>query len=275
MPTFSGTLSPWHRFAVAIFSLFLLASQAGAQIRWGGVESSRARSIGLPAMFGRTLDPNFAPLAPGEPSTSGTEFWITFPNVLVQAPTFERIYITSETEANVTVRMPGNGYANTVQVPAGGYAQVQLPIGSHMPIGEGTAEFGILITSDQPVTVQPLLDEYAACDACVALPAGALGTNYLVTTRQSDSFVDTALQASVFAVLAIDAPTRVTITPATTIGVHAAGVPYEVELAAGEVYQLTGIDHDDDLTGTRIETSRPVAVFAGGTLSNIPLHTGA
>jgi len=77
---------------------------------------------------------------------------------------------------------------------------------------------------------------------------------------------------SEFAIVAPYNDTTVTITPSITTGSRTAGVPYTIVLDRFQTYTLQGDNPREDLTGTIIESSHPIAVFAGVRCCFIPAN---
>src|SRR5262249_58412172 len=64
--------------------------------------------------------------------------------------------------------------------------------------------------------------------------------------------------------------TVVTITPSVTVGSRTARVPYSITLNRGQTYQLLAQGLHEDLTGTHISSTQPVAVFGGSMIARVP-----
>jgi hypothetical protein len=98
-------------------------------------------------------------------------------------------------------------------------------------------------------------------DAYLGLPKDVLGTEYRVLAYTSNGL------PSQLTVVASENATTVTINPTTDAGSHPAGVPFDVTLQQGEVYQLGGAV---DVTGSSVIADKPVAVYGGNNCANIP-----
>lgn len=208
----------------------------------------------------------FAVPAPPDPKDSrGTEFWLAFPgNYSTDAtPSF---FISGDAATTGTVEVPGVEWSQDFSIAPGDVTTVTLPKTVHVNESDGVQPLGIHVTAEEPVTVYGLNQISASTDAYLGYPVDALGTEHLILAYTPQMGGQATIAAS-----ADD--TTVTITPSVTAGARPAGVAYEVELDAGDVYQLRSIV--GDLTGTRVVSNRPVAVFAGDQCANIPTTASA
>jgi hypothetical protein len=110
-------------------------------------------------------------------------------------------------------------------------------------------------------------------DASLLLPTSGLTRRYTALSYRDADF----RQASYVAIVGVgpdDAPTQVAVHLATNINdgpgvaAGAAGTTQTYELRRGDVVELVS-DGRGDVTGTTIEASRPVAVFAGHPCTNL------
>lgn len=227
-------------------------------------------------------------------SNLGTAFWLPYGNTVSFKTNNNQellLYLTSDKDAQVTVRVNGTAYEKTYAVAANTVVATQ-PIpktgaNDARLLGEGLYNTGISVTSDVPVGVfaaqyMPLGEVSNA--TAMLLPVGTYGYDYTSINMKQSAFssYDVNPAYSWVNVIAPHDSTVVQITPANpTAGGRAAGVPFTVTLMKGQVYQVLGavIDtdptlnsHDDsyDMTGTRVQSIAnssgncyPVAVFSG------------
>ncbi|KAK3609846.1 hypothetical protein CHS0354_015032 [Potamilus streckersoni] len=123
---------------------------------------------------------------------------------------------------------------------------------------------GVYVTAIEPVSIyviesfNPRLD---AAEGYLALPISALSTEYLVVTDNSANRT-----MSQFVIAALENNTTVTITFKTTEKVYIHGIRYpsesefSLEMSTLDTFQL---QHGQDLTGTFIQSNKPIAVFSG------------
>ena len=142
-----------------------------------------------------------------------------------------------------------------------GYVHVPARLRSDV-FGRGSN--GIKIESDQPIAVEALDIAEGSCSGMLVFPLVGLGRYYHVVNWYAPS-----IQAE-FGVVTAEDDTMVEITFPRNNGVI---VPFEgrnytdlevisITLNAFETIQLRDIGRND-LTGTRIVASKPVAVFSG------------
>jgi hypothetical protein len=197
----------------------------------------------------------------------GTDFWICFPQNYdgTGSPV---LYIASDFNTSGTVNAYAMGSPYYFQVVAGGYATVTLPYPAASTGDDSKTQTGIHITSDQPVSIYGLSKHSDSTDGFLALPAQALGTEYIALCYSGRNY-DTAYMNSELAVAASQDNTQVHINCPVNPGSRPA--PYDITLNAGQVYQLSDISSPQmDLTGTIITSDKPVAVFGGHRCAKIP-----
>ena len=143
---------------------------------------------------------------------------------------------------------------------------------------DGTSLQGLAfrVDSTSPIAAfqyNPLQANAFSADASMLLPANALGTSHRVLIRKQ-SIV--GLRAYVAIVATRSGTTKVTLTTtaATLAGdavpALAAGVAHEISVQQGQVLNVETAGVGDDLSGTLIEASKPVAVFAGSEAAYAP-----
>jgi hypothetical protein len=135
------------------------------------------------------------------------------------------------------------------------------------------------ITSDVEVTVYAHEQAVTTSDAMLVLPADVLGTEYFVMSYNSDGRPALGLNSrtpSQFAVVATEDSTIVKITTKISSWSFLPGTR-TVKLNKGNSYLVQARfdvgDENPDLTGTYIQSDKPVAVFGGHQRSTIPVTT--
>jgi hypothetical protein len=120
------------------------------------------------------------------------------------------------------------------------------------------------VTAQAPISVTPLSGRLFARDTSMSLPTASLGLEYRVASWGTGSGA-----GSNFVVTATRNDTSLSIVPRVAIGAHMAGVAYPVTLQRGESYAAF-VNSPGDLSGTRISSNKPVAVFGAHTCALIP-----
>jgi hypothetical protein len=195
-------------------------------------------------------------------SSQGTEFWIAFPKNYNQGND-RIIYITAEVNSVVDVNITSPPFSTTVNVTAGTLSTVNVPLAVDVSSNGIIENKGIHITSDNPVTVYGMSQEGASTDAYLALPVDAIGTDYYVM-----SYTKT-IGTVQMTIVATEDNTSVTITPTASGGGFTAGVPGNVVMNEGQVFQLRATS--GDYTGSRVVSDKPISVFGGNECVNIPV----
>jgi IgGFc binding protein len=137
------------------------------------------------------------------------------------------------------------------------------------------------ITTDRPVVAYQILPygggESAATSATLLLPTSAWDTNYIAINAYPKSQIVPAAAPSLD-ILAKEDGTEVTILPKVAINAGAgvtggvAGQPVTYLLNRGEYIQFT---QDLELTGSPIQSSKPIGVFGGASCLNVPVQAAA
>lgn len=137
------------------------------------------------------------------------------------------------------------------------------------------------ITANDEVTVYALNKAETTSDAATIFPRDVLGTNYTIVSYNShgeyiqnwDGSYNDGRTPSQFAVLAVEDGTRVYIDPSSNVKGSRRRI--EVTLNAGQTYLVLAdlsTNAFQDLTGSKILSDKPVAVFAGHQRSLIPRY---
>jgi len=209
----------------------------------------------------------------------GRDFWLTFPGNYApdtNNPVRPELCFIGPVGVSVNVSIPGLGFTTNVIVPASNKTGVRLPVAADLAdLNDAITNRGIHVTATSEVRVYGFNLVHYTSDSYLALPSAVLGTEYVVLGYGNTHVGVPPLNGTQFAIVACESNTLVRITPSVDTGGHLAGIPYIITLQPGECYQLrnTG-DAPNDLSGTLIKSDKPVAVFGGHQVANVPSSTG-
>ncbi|MBN1199799.1 MAG: hypothetical protein JXA23_10640 [Bacteroidales bacterium] len=189
----------------------------------------------------------------------GTDFWVAFPPNWSNPNLY--LFISSNYATSGTISSPFPGVGQDFSVSPGIVSQIAIP--STIALQSGIEDKGIHITSLDPISLYGLNRVNASTDAYLALPVNALGAdyrilNYIVTLNNAGSSLS---------VVATHDGTVVTIYN------RQSGDIFDVTLNTGQTYHLESPILGDDLTGSRIQATHPVAVFGSNEIVNVPSFT--
>ncbi len=209
-------------------------------------------------------------------ASSGKEFWLGFMQNAYGAQSL-RLNIAAPSGATGTVSMPLSGWSTPFSIAANGQATITIPNSAEHTGSETVTDKAILVQSDNDISVVAISFQSFTTDGAQVLPTRSLGTNYRAQAyRGLPGFAD--FYKSELLIVATQPGTQVTITPSVnTSGGHPAGVPFTVNLNAGETYQVQSALAALDLTGTSVVGTaqngpcRPFAVFSGSMCANVPV----
>lgn len=207
--------------------------------------------------------------------TRGTRFWTGFMQNGFGAQTL-KIQVIARNATSGTVSIPLTGWSTTFTVAGNGVAVIDIPTAAENT-GSGTvAQKGILIQSLDSVNVVATSLQNFTHEASQILPEAALGNRYRVDAYQGLPNFNN-LHKSELLVVATQDGTQVRITPSVnTASGQLAGVPFTVNLNAGQTYQLQAATDAIDLTNTIVEATqasgscRPFAVVGGSMCATVP-----
>ncbi|MGB3947423.1 MAG: PKD domain-containing protein [Bacteroidia bacterium] len=203
-------------------------------------------------------------------SNRGKDFWVGHLGHIDGTGSNFKLYISSTVNTSVTVSVPLQSWSTTASISANSFAIIQVPSSiGYVGCSDCTEQRGIHIISNDDVAVYAHIYASARSDATLLLPTKALAKEYFVNT-----YTQASGHKSEFLVVASTDSTQIEITPtANTNGGKPAGVPFNVTLQEGEIYQ---VQSSNDLTGSRVrsitnnnDTCKKIAVFAGSTWTTV------
>lgn len=204
----------------------------------------------------------------------GTKFYLGFPRNGREVFGFEdpvlSLTITGSRATSGTVQVPGANFFTSYDVIPGQTTKIVLPYQVELWDSDTITNFSVLVTALDEVAVYGLNQLTYSTDGYTALPVDALGRDYITLGYENTIFY--ALGGGTFvAMVAAADNTVVTITPPITIGTRTAGVPYTINLNAGQTYNLhTSTPFLADLSGTFVTSTKPIAVYGGNSTSRVP-----
>lgn len=207
--------------------------------------------------------------------TRGKRFWTTFMQNGFGAQAL-RVHVVGTTATSGTVSIPQLGWSQPFSVAANSVTIIDVPTSAELT-GSGTVQNrGVLIQAQDTVNVFMASFQNYTHDLSQVLPETSLGTVYRVDAHHGLPNFNN-LHKSEFAVLATEDGTQVRITPsANTATGQPAGVPFTVNLNAGQAYQVQAATDLLNLTGSLVEATdqsgpcRPFVVIGGSMCGTSP-----
>ncbi|PKP23869.1 MAG: hypothetical protein CVU06_06040, partial [Bacteroidetes bacterium HGW-Bacteroidetes-22] len=186
----------------------------------------------------------------------GTDFWIAIPPN--SGASSLKIFVSSSANTTGQVTSSFPGVNQSFNVFPGILTEMAIPVGVQMT--SGVENKGIHITTVQPVSIYCLNFAGGTTDAYAAFQTESLGTSYRILTYK------TTLSNGGSA-LSIVAPYNGTV---VTLFNHQTGSTSTVTLNQGQTYYLEESAIGNDLTGSTVESTQPVAVYGSVKIVNIP-----
>lgn len=208
-----------------------------------------------------------------------TEFWFAAPEVMqhtgtnLDRPILLRI-TTYSAPATVTITIPAaSSTLGTLLIPANAFQSFDLTawIGTLECTPANTIlNNGLKITSTAPVSVYYDVVSGGTSgnknnpEAFALKGKNALGTSFRIPSQNTFDNISSYLPQArnSFDIVATENSTQVTITPSNNIVGHATGIPFTVNLNAGQTYSASATTHlaAGHLNGSLVTANKPVAI---------------
>lgn len=181
-------------------------------------------------------------------TTKGKLFWLGFMENYYVPET--RVYISADAATTGTISIPLQGWSQNFTVTPGVATIINLTAPLPHTVGSNvTQPNGVRIQTQNDVSVYMINYASYTSDASLVLPIQTLGDEYFATThKDGNTFSDVS---EIMIVAAYDNSTFEITPSVNTISGQNAGVPYQVTLNAGQVYQ---VQSDFDLSGTFVRS---------------------
>ena len=179
------------------------------------------------------------------------------------------LYGASGTTGSVT---SPSGFNSNFSVGSNNVTSVVIPSSYDLTASGVVTGNGFTISASGNVGASYLSREPFTTDTTYLFDSTALGTSYYAVGATNSIGYPSQLS-----IVGTQNGTTVTITPATALaGGHPANVPFTVALNAGQAVLYTDAGGTgSDVTGTRIVSSAPIAVFGGNQCVDIPSNSTA
>ena len=234
---------------------------------------------------------------PCDKSTVGKDFYFGFmENRNYQVPQYPfylpvvhytEITLISEYQCKIDIfigKSSTPNYTRTVlpNIPL----EVQIPWKDVEAMGSETVqEKAIHLVSDNLLNVYAMNWCENSSDVAVIFPKESIGKDYytMCYTPHIDSYFDDigneyyrSGRNSEFLIVATEDNTKISITPSkVTDKLQPANLPFNITLNKGELFQVQSMNHANlagqgDLTGSRIQSDKPVSVYSGALATSVP-----
>jgi len=204
-------------------------------------------------------------------TTQGKEFYVAFYKNYNPSIDTTELFLTSSVNTSGTISNPNTGYSVPFTITAGNITIVTVPLGEAYNENQETASnLGLIVTSKDTISLYALCNEINSSDATNVIPKNSLGEYYSVASYPTDN-------NSCFLIEATEDSTKITIVPSSiTTNFDQPGIPINILLNKGQTYLVTSLG--GDMSGSTVSVTngcKPIAVFAGSELSDVPLGYAA
>jgi len=262
----------WRAVAPGTVSFSATASGGSTAMATGG------STVYMQAACGVTVVAP-APVPEAVAGSMGKDFWLAFMlDDGVPTPEEYSVLVTGPVGASVKVETPWVPASVTVVIPASRTARIVVDNSAGIFSNGFPEDRGVHVTSTADISVYGFdchscimdVGNNWSSDGTLVMPTAKWGCEYLVM-----GYGQAGNPRTQMVVLSTQNGTVVTITPSATVAGHPAGVPFTVNLDAGQAYRLALIAGANDLAGTIVTATNPVAVFGGASKTGVPFDGAA
>ena len=224
--------------------------------------------------------------------SEGQLFWVAFIEGFggggpTEVPDL-RLYFSAVEPTTVRVTDNSSGDVIEVDIPVA-YQSVEFDVtsefGPDLELRQenlGLSRKSLKIEAPVDITVYGVTTRLYSSDAFLALPDDVLTRRYIVLAYPNGLFVSpqpfnppTYDHPSEFAVVATEDNTTITITPTANLNGRPNLDPIQIGLNRGEVYfAQAALFEKQDVTGTQVRSTKPIAIFSGTRRTAIPTTVG-
>jgi len=206
-------------------------------------------------------------------SNEGTSFWLGFMQHFQGTENTKVVMITSKTNTSGTISVPLKNWSQSYTVQANEVTLITMPDFTQTVGSEFVNNNGILVQSNDPVSVYMHQYFIYRAEASVVLPTDAIGNAYYTISYEGGTW-DNEAYPSEFLIVGVEDNTLIDI----TLGANSRkgkpkGSTFSIVLNEGETYQVRA-EGQSDLTGSFVSSDKPVALFSGNAWTQIPSSCG-
>ncbi len=188
------------------------------------------------------------------PDSANTLFFRMNPNIDTGGSRSVFVFGQAGSTGSIT---NGVGFSNNFTLGASGFAVIDLPLSNEL--ANATVENkGFKITSDSAISGYYLNRRTASTDMTYLIDGDRLGTDHFAVGYQNIRNDQISVQAA----------TDNTVVTFRPVG----SAEFQVTLNAGQTYMFTA---GRELTGSRVLSDKPIAVFSGNACTNVPTGVSA
>ncbi len=224
------------------------------------------------------------------PSNVGQEFYCSMPTLFSSSDADSVVFcIQSEQDGSLSIENIASGFSKSIRFSKNTRTLVALPAiqaepitlaqNGSMPAESVLSQWAVHCLSSVPISLSCAVQFGNLTESFSCLPTESLGTKYICSSMPDMSWIhDGELnRPSEITIVAAYNNTSVTVTiggpsATQTVGGLRAGQSKKFELSQGDVLILANpaSAKEADLSGTIVQSSKPVAVFDGNQCANVP-----
>lgn len=224
--------------------------------------------------------------------SKGTEFWVAFMESFGGGGFGEssdmRLYLSADSATQVTITYALTKKSVTVNIPVS-HQSVEVNLNQLFTssleltsVNRGVSSKTLHVLSESPITLYGVSVRLHSSDAFLGLPDDALTRRYVVLSYPNGYNFGLGQfpgydQPSEFAVIATEDGTEVTVEPSAFLNGRFNLDPFTIVLNEGEVFfaQANLLEQvEQDVSGTRLRSTKPIAVFGGNRRTSVPTEVG-
>ncbi len=203
-------------------------------------------------------------------TNEGKDFWLGFMEHRDIGTNTKVVMITSKYNTSGEINIPHQNWTQPYTVSANNVTLITLPSYTEVIGSETIDDVGVQVSSNLPVSVYIHQYHDYRSEATVVLPNNSLNKEYYIMTYTGLNQNGT-VYPSEFLIIGTENETNISITVSDETELEKpADTNFNIQLNAGETYQVQAKYGPGDLTGSHIIADKNIAVFAGNRWTEVP-----